>query len=164
MRAYELYENEKFITELFDQPYDYKWFSQTKGAWRGTFKTASNDEVEVNIENFREKWIIEFTRNDIFNVTGDGDAVRIFSTVIAMIDEFISIESPLLIKFSADKAKSGSDSRAKLYTRMINRFANKVGYSSTARVVDDKVFYVLRMKEDLNKKANTGHEFKPGIG
>lgn len=133
----------KKIDESFDSPYSYEWSDQTRGAWRGRFRTTSNDYVDVDIENFKEKWSIEFSRNDNHKVTGGGDAMRIFSTVISMIDEFISIQSPMVVKFSADKSKSGSDSRSKLYSRMIKRFASTVGYTSQETVEDGKTFYIL---------------------
>ena len=138
----------KKLDETFDQPYSYTWDYQTNGAWRGHFIIKANDEVDISIENWQKYWKIEFSRNNQRGVTGGGDAMRIFTTVIAMIDEFIDIRSPDVIKFSADKSKDDKMSRAKLYSTMIQRFAAANGYNSQESVQDGKTSYLLTRKED----------------
>ena len=143
-------EPNKELDETFDRPYDYSWDSQSNGAWRGHFIIKANDEVDVSIEHWQKYWKIEFSRNKQHGVTGGGDAVRIFTTVIAMIDEFIDIQSPDVIKFSADKSKDDKMSRAKLYSTMIQRFAAANGYNSQESIQDGKTSYLLTRKEDKN--------------
>ena len=121
-------EPKKKVDETFDQPYSYTWDDQTNGAWRGGFATKT-DDVEVNIENWQAYWKIEFVRNHQHGVTGGGDSMKIFSTVMAMIDEFIDIQSPDVIKFSAAKSKNDKMSRAKLYSAIVKRFATANGYN-----------------------------------
>ena len=144
-------EPDKKLDETFDQPYSYTWDDQSNGAWRGGFTTKTNDEVEVNIENWQKYWKIEFSRNDQYRVTGSGDAIRIFATVMAMIDEFMDIQSPDVIKFLADKSKDNKMSRAKLYSRMIKRFAAVNGYNSQESITDGTTVYLLTRKEDKNE-------------
>ena len=64
-----------------------------------------------------------------------------------MIDEFIDMIRPNIIKFSADKSKEGSTSRAKLYSGIIKRFANKKGYNSQESIEDELTSYLLTRKE-----------------
>jgi len=144
-------EPDKKLDETFDQPYSYTWDDRSNGAWRGGFTTKTNDDVEVNIENWQKYWKIEFVRNHQHVVTGGGDAMRIFATVIAMIDEFIDIQSPDVIKFSADKSKDDKMSRAKLYSTMVKRFATVNGYNSQESIQDGKTTYLLIRKEDKNE-------------
>ena len=144
-------EPDKKLDETFDQPYSYTWDDRSNGAWRGGFTTKTNDDVEVNIENWQKYWKIEFSRNNQHGITSSGDAVRIFATVIAMIDEFIDIQSPDVIKFSADKSKDDIMSRAKLYSTMVKRFATVNGYNSQESIQDGKTTYLLIRKEDKNE-------------
>lgn len=139
MRAFELIES-------FDQPYNYTWEAQTNGAWRSRFITKDNDYVDVNIENWGKYWRVEFSRNSSSRITGGGDAMRIFSTVISAIDEFIDVMSPDIIKFSAEKSSEERPSRKKLYTQLIKRFAAVNGYNSQESRHDDNIEYVLTRK------------------
>ena len=143
----------KKLDETFDQPYSYTWDDQAKGAWRGHFVVKTNDAVDVNIENWGEYWRIEFSRTisnepgPSHNVTGQGNAMRIFSTVITMLADFIDKVQPDTIKFSADKSEAGSISRAKLYSKIINRFASAKGYNFQETVQDGLTSYLLTRKE-----------------
>ena len=140
-------ESEK-IDETFDQPYDYTWDDRSEGAWRGHFTTKINDVVDVDIENWGNYWRIEFSRNNKHRVIGRGDAMSIFSTVVAMIAEFVNVIGPNIIKFSADKSEKGSTSRAKLYSKIIKRFAAINGYNSQESTQDAMTSYLLTRKED----------------
>ena len=149
-------EPDKKLDETFDQPYRYNWDDQTKGAWRGHFIIKANDSVNVRIENWGEYWRIEFSRtisdgprpsHNAHNVTGQGNAMRIFSTVITMLADFIDNMQPDIIKFSADKSETDSASRAKLYSKIVNRFASAKGYNSQETVQDGLISYLLTRKE-----------------
>ncbi len=149
-------EPNKKLDETFDQPYDYTWDEQTNEAWHGQFITKTNDYVEVEIQSWGKYWRIEFTRSgdsgiSDSKITGEGDAMRIFSTVIAMMGEFIRDIRPNIIKFSAEKSEEDSESRSKLYTRIVNRFAAINGYSSQISAQDGMTSYILTRKEDKNE-------------
>ena len=61
------------------------------------------------------------------------DAYRIFATVMEAIKEFITTEDPERIRFSATKdVEDGQNaqSRSKLYTTMVRRYANALGYQA----------------------------------
>lgn len=67
---------------------------------------------------------IEFTRGGSHDITGRGDAERVFATVLNAIKAYLSrYHRPLFILFSGKE-----DSRFKLYHRMVARYAGQFGY------------------------------------
>jgi len=66
---------------------------------------------------------ISFSRNDDFGMTGEGDANRVFATVLEAIREYLRGYQPKILLFG-----SKGESRTKLYKSLINRFAKTVGY------------------------------------
>lgn len=74
-----------------------------------------------------DMWSLEFFVGDSQDVTGEGDAYKIFATVIESIKKFIAIFKPTEIYFSAYK-KDANNSRADLYLRLIKTFAKSIGF------------------------------------
>ena len=129
------------ITELFDKPYAFTLKAITKqtrpvpGVTLYRANVALPDKTMLTIEFEREPttqghWTVYFYRGGSFELTGKGDQMKIFSTVIAAIRELINKEDPLVISFAAEKDGSGEDktSREKLYARLVKKFASTVGY------------------------------------
>jgi hypothetical protein len=81
---------------------------------------------------------IEFSRNDSFDITGGGDASRVFATVLEAIKRYLSGYRPKYLIFSA---KGGS--RYKLYQSMVARYAGTVGY---------KQFDLNRLKPETRER------------
>jgi hypothetical protein len=77
-------------------------------------------------------WAIEFSRGGTMTVTGHGDELRIFSTIVAIVKEFIQKEKPSAIFFSSDRDET---SRMKLYDRMVKRLP---GYKAIVEGEGDK--------------------------
>jgi|APFre7841882793_1041355.scaffolds.fasta_scaffold06448_2 hypothetical protein len=76
-----------------------------------------------------QKWTavdVEFIREGRREVTGYGDAERVFATVIRAVRTYVSQHAPTYILFSG----AGS-SRFNLYQAIVNRFAHRYGYAST---------------------------------
>ena len=135
-----------YIAELFDKPLPYRKLGKLKPAQRGVHQSI-NYEFSIEIEGvtkkvtttFRdvdcsERFSVEFNVEDIFDITGlaGTDAIKIFTTVVAQIKDFIETEQPNEIEFTAAKARGEGQSRAKLYDRMTNRLTPK-GYTLQAR-------------------------------
>lgn len=105
------------INELFSREYPITWDRN-----RAHFKTANGrpgvivfdadepDEGDYSLVD------VEFSVQDEFGVTGQGDATSIFATVHSAIKEYIADHQPDFITFSADEP-----SRQKLYSRMVGR-------------------------------------------
>ena len=84
-------------------------------------------------------------------VTGEGDAQRIFATVLSAIQQFIKKKHPDRVRFSADKEGDDDDdqygqSRTKLYNHLVQRYANSWGYNTYIDDYDISVVYTLTSK------------------
>jgi len=144
------------ILEAFDQAYNFRKLdgpNETKHVYTFTTNEGSGLEVMFLLNNKeREEWYVDFTRGVVgrdrskekFNVTGEGDAFRIFATILEIFRDFIKQVQPLRIYFSVDNTES---SRIKLYDRMITRFANKMGYRLIGKENDN----VLSINYTLQK-------------
>ncbi len=118
------------LTEAFDQPYPLTWERGEFGMDAFT-KLPDGTQLEINFNDEydgdgSEITHVEFHRGHSQSVTGEGDAQKIFATVLAAIQQFIKDERPKRITFAADKEPGPS--RANLYTRLVDRFARPMGY------------------------------------
>jgi hypothetical protein len=134
-RAYDKPENK--ITEAFDQPYPLTWEkSEADDSMDALARLpdGSNLSIMFNMEydeEGEEVIQVEFHRNNSQEVTGDGDAQRVFATVLAAIQQYIKAHNPKRLTFSASKEvepDQNSESRAKLYDRLVIRYARTWGY------------------------------------
>jgi hypothetical protein len=139
-----------YITEAFDKPYRFTRKVQYKGAVQYMFKTDDGGAVDVRfteneISDDESSWVVVFTRNTSMKVTGEGDAMRIFATVISILKDFTKKDKPQELVFSAEKPawqlelpkdhpKKSKElsSREKLYKRLVKRYAGSMGYKYTA--------------------------------
>lgn len=118
----ELTEMVDAVEEVFNKPLAYEWKSRAKAYWRGQFILPSKEEIRVVIEKqISGEWEVEFYRQShkrdvTTEITGSGDPIPVFSTVIAMIKEWIHSVKPKLFFFSA-KEKS----RVRLYRKLLER-------------------------------------------
>ena len=75
---------------------------------------------------------VMFTVGRRMDMPGWGDTVKfgVFSTVIAIIKDYITKYSPKIVRFSAEKEPQDvkSNSRERLYTALVQRFATASGY------------------------------------
>jgi hypothetical protein len=85
---------------------------------------------------------IEFVKRDAqfdystYDMTGEGDAIRIMATVLDIIKSIIKKHEPMTLVFSADKKDEkivGNTGRAKAYGAMVRRFASRLGYKSEVK-------------------------------
>jgi hypothetical protein len=159
---------EEYITELFEKPYKWKKSGKIDKSkldpaptlifyW---FKTDDGREIEVHIHHTiseGEHWArVEFIdeTHGTMDITNEGDAFRIMSTVLDIIKDAIKTTQPDVIHFSADKNQSipgnafklKATGRAKLYKTMVKRFAGKVGYKSKDRDAGHAVDFTLTKK------------------
>ena len=144
------------LTEAFNRPYSYRLKKVNKSFYIGEFKLPDGGEVTVYFEGMEwsdveMSWGVKFQRTNpkrphaSLGETGEGDAMRIFATVIEIIKEFTKKEKPMEVGFSAHKPEwmvdttdkkdaSKASSREKLYQKLIKRYAGSMGYkySSTS--------------------------------
>ena len=152
-----LYNHIQILDEAFNQPYRYNLKRINAFYYIGDFDLPDKGKVVMFIEGHEwsdteSAWSIKFQRHHpnrqhgSLGETGEGDAMRIFATVIAMIKEFIKKEKPQEINFAAHKPDWMVDlphdhpkrskeltSREKLYKRLVKRYAGPMGYKFTTQ-------------------------------
>jgi|10_taG_2_1085330.scaffolds.fasta_scaffold16701_2 hypothetical protein len=150
----------QYITELFDKPYKWRKFgnidvsklNQAPKLQTYNFNTDDGRHIVVDVSHFilsngKHITTIEFNDesankqgqkyNPGYDLTGEGDAMRIMSTVLDTIKDMIKTTNPDMVRFSADKQqgipgnafKLKATGRVKLYKTMVKRFAGKLGYT-----------------------------------
>tara|TARA_R110000744_G_scaffold9052_8_gene29489 strand:+ start:4949 stop:5383 length:435 start_codon:yes stop_codon:yes gene_type:complete len=130
------------LAEVFDQPEKIKW--KKKGSSDvGSFIIEDN-EYELFMNPYRDDdktWSIEFVQvaNDSFarrgktGITGAGNEVKLFSTVIAGIKQWVKKNKPEVIEFTASEP-----SRKKLYNSLIKRLSKEIGYEIPDKELDNQ--------------------------
>jgi hypothetical protein len=142
------------VAEAFDQPYPIQWEQSDYGDYDALATLPDGTYLNIMFEHVTPYEVnISFWRNNSLEVTGEGDAQRIFATVLIAIQKFLTMEQPSNITFSASKEVEpgqNSESRAKLYNRMVNRYAAAWGYTPHSFDHGDEVKYELsRIKQDV---------------
>jgi hypothetical protein len=132
----------QYIEEAFNSPYKIKMKRIYEKQYRGKTKLKDGSELDVIATRHMSSsteffWEILFKRSGSTDVTGEGDQMKVFATVIDAIRQFIDQADPDEFFFSADKSAAGSDtrdkgwhemeSREKLYSRLVKRYLSK-GY------------------------------------
>jgi hypothetical protein len=148
------------LLETFDKPYPLSWEEGTDGDARAFAKLPDGTTLLIMFNHEgNEEYQVEFHRGNSLDVTGEGDAYKIFATVLHAIQKFIKERSPEMIFFSGEKGNTGTNpSRTKLYTRMVQKFARQLGYNTYIEDQGDMVQYELtklnkEVKENMSKTA-----------
>ena len=131
------------ITEAFDQPYAVQWTKQN-GDWHATADLDDGSELIVLfMAQGDNQWMVEFERDENMEITGEGDAPRVFATVLTAMRQFIAKRKPAMLNFSAEKDDDPTGSRARLYDRMIQRYVTGTGYDLTREDMPGGATYTL---------------------
>ena len=116
-----------YLSELFDRPFPYKMEKGGFGKSGQTivsFLVEPKDEVRVILDYYGDTLSVNFTRNGSLEITGGGFAERILATVLEIVKKFSTVEVPAEIQIIS----SDSDSRSRVYERMIGRHAKSMGF------------------------------------
>lgn len=124
-----------FVSEAFNAPYPMTW-EHGDESHDALVKLPDGNNLSIMFSidydgNGEEEWTVEFWRNNSQELTGEGDQQRIFATVLSAIQQFIKMEDPERIRFSANKeVEPGqkSQTRSNLYNRLVQRYGNTWGY------------------------------------
>jgi len=157
---------EQGVVEAFDKPYKGNWETSEYGDQDMLVKLPDGTNLSIMFNHEGDdEWTVEFHRNNSQEVTGEGDAQRIFATVINAIQKFIKKQKPWRIIFSASKdvdPGQDSQSRAKLYNRLIARYARAWGYEDYSEDHGDQVTYELTRIKNENVAENFADGKKKG--
>jgi hypothetical protein len=133
---------QSLITELFDKGHEWKWTNKGDFEWVAKFTPAGGAEITVDlapIERDSTEIEVNFITKGMGNLkTGDGDEFAVFGTVIDIISHYIKERKPepTAIQFIARREGAAAtdvnivNNRAKLYKRIVTRFANKFNYTA----------------------------------
>jgi len=145
------------LEEAFNRPYKYNLRKTQSNFYVGKFDLPDKGDITVFFEGHEwsdteASWSVKFQRthpsrpHGSLDITGEGDAMRIFATVIEIIKEFLKKEKPMELNFSAHKPdwmtelpynhpkrKKDLTSREKLYKKLLQRYAGKMGYKYTTQ-------------------------------
>lgn len=144
------------LAEAFNQPYKTKWkksnFAHPGSSYSEVQLPDGTPLIIVFFHMGDGKYNVEFTRNQSGGLTGRGDAQKIFATVLHDIIEFAKERKPQQLAFTASKemdpnskpgVRANPNSRAKLYTRMVRRYAEPLGYRVQYQEVPSQLLYTL---------------------
>ena len=153
------------VDEAFDQPYSTDWEKSEHGDYDALVQLPDGSFLSIMFNNKGDdEWQVEFWRGPSQEVTGEGDAQRIFATVLNNIQKFIKERKPGQLTFAASKTVEpgqNSESRAKLYDRLVQRYAGTMGYNYQSWDTRDGVHYELtRLKPSVAENFADGK--KPG--
>ena len=139
------------LDEAFDKPYSFRKDKLYKGYFVYRFTTDDKSEIDVlfkenEISDDESYWVVSFERDGRQDATGGGDAMRIFATVIEVLKDFTKKEKPQELAFSAEKPaerislphdhpnrSKEMGSREKLYKKLLQRYAGRMGYKYDSR-------------------------------
>lgn len=110
------------LSEILSQPLNYSWDDRNK---EGRFTIAGKEYIISFIREYplpKNIWTVEFVMTQdrsnrvksTIDITGTGDAYAVFSTIHAIIKDFIEMENPSYLIFYAMEP-----SRQKLYDRIV---------------------------------------------
>lgn len=142
MKSFKQFQNQ--INELFDKPA--RWKLDIADEEQLIYK-SNIDGKELAVDFVRVddiSWHMTFTVDRKLSITGKGDEVKVFSTVVDIMSNFVKDENPYQFTFFAEKTQEHGSSRVRLYNRLIKRFAASHGYRLTDK--DDRgqhVYYTL---------------------
>lgn len=159
---------ESIKNETFDQPYKLKWEGGDYGDVDAIARMDDGNYLSIMFnkgfsqDTKEEAWSVEFYRNNSQEVTGEGDAQRVFATVLSAIQTFIKKYKPNKVYFSASKEVEqgqNAQSRSSLYDTLVQRYARAWGFRAFRADTGNKVMYELtRIKPIVAKPVAEGKE------
>lgn len=152
------------LTEAFDQPYKLKWEKGEHGDYDAlaTLDDGTYLSIMFNLsDQIEDHWMVEFYRNNSQALTGEGDAQRVFATVLTAVGQFIRKKKPASLFFSAVKEDDPTGSRTRLYDRLVQRYASNLGYTLQKQEYPEQMAYKLtqnQMQENFADGKNPGRK------
>jgi len=155
------------LAESLDQPYALQW---SKGDYGdvdalaklpdGTYLTIMFERPEGPKSNL---WHVQFDRDNSQEITGKGDAQRIFATVLSAIKVFVKKRRPRMVYFSAVKSLDFKRTRTRLYDRLVQHYATQLGYKIIREEhIDSTEYYLIR--QDKTNEQGVSEDLSDDLG
>jgi hypothetical protein len=138
----------EFLAELGDRPYQMKprW-TNDGGQDKKTVILPDNKGLEITVDQMDDFALVNFYVNQSQRLTGGGDAVAIFSTVINELQDFVRKRRPPLLVFTGSYDDA---SRIRLYDRLANRLVTTPAFSGYKNISDTEELW----PEDLQYRMD----------
>jgi hypothetical protein len=158
---------DKELSEAFNQPYSIRWSVGDHGDYDAYSQLDDGTVLEIMFSDQGDNsWMVDFFRDNSAEITGGGDAYKVLATVLTSIRQFIGLQNPNKINFTAEKNDDPKGNRARLYDRMIQRYIGNSGYTINRENHPGGATYnLIRNGQDLNEFATSdnggGRKFIP---
>ena len=130
------------INEAFDNPYPFKLTGPDESQSFVATAQTPNGVLRMDFETTDyDNFGIDFAVGKSMGKTEAGDEFRVFATVVAMMNKWIStvgIKHVESFDFGANKGEHASDGRAKLYTRFAKKLASQLGWKLEQSTTQDR--------------------------
>ena len=124
-------DKQKAEQEYWDDDFFIPDFGEFGGIWEVHFSKVDEVDIEANKIRYTNK------------ITGSGDALRVFSTVMRFMEELKRYKEPHIVSI---KSMLDEPSRSSLYERLAKRFAPQMGYTLVgSKTVGKKFRLELRL-------------------
>ena len=137
------------VTEALDNPYPFNLQGPDSSHNFAATAETPNGVLRMDFEAIDyDDFGIDFAVGKSMGKTEAGDEFRVFATVVAMMNKWISvvgIEHVESFDFGANKGEHASDGRANLYTRFAKKLADQLGWKleQTTTANRDTAFFKL---------------------
>jgi hypothetical protein len=142
-----------FLTEIGDKPYQLpnRWKNNGDGV-KKSIELPSGNFLEIEISAEHKMALVNFYVGGSQKITGNGDAIKIFSTVGDAINDYARKNRPYVICFTGHIF---DDSRIRLYDRLANRWLTMPGLKGYVNLTDheelwpEDLLYFMDAIQDL---------------
>lgn len=139
----------ELLTEVWDNPQHRvgRW-SGYGGEYEKEFVLSSGKTLRITINNiFDYGSLINFYVDGTQQITGNGDAIQVFSIVGNAIEDFVRKKQPTIFAFTSSYNDS---SRVKLYDRLVNRFMRLPAFRSYSNITDHEFEWPESLQYDMD--------------
>jgi hypothetical protein len=145
MRVHEI------LTEVWDNPQHRpgRWTGEAGvgGVYEKHFTLTSGKQLEITINDiYGYGSLINFYVNGTQQITGQGDAIQVFSIVGNAIEDFVRKRQPTIVAFSGYNANS----RIKLYDRLVSRFLTLPAFRAYTDITDHNFEWPKTLENDID--------------
>jgi hypothetical protein len=139
----------EILLEVWDNPQHQpgRWNTQVKGEYEKTFTLSSGKQLEIRINAIDVYGsLINFYVDGTQQITGQGDAIQVFSIVGNAIQDFVRKRQPTIVAFTS----FNDTSRIKLYDRLVKRFLTLPAFRAYIDITDHDFEWPGYLEADID--------------